>query len=67
MNFWHDEHDWLGGYPYESASPAEVRAFMGQLGFHQVQAFIPDDSLGLTGASCAEYTFSRRSPHRKGE
>jgi len=59
MNFWHDEHDWLGGYPYESALPEQVTQFMVGLGFHLAKAFIPNDSLGLTGASCAEYMFNR--------
>src|SRR6185312_67209 len=26
MDFEHDVHDWLGGYPYESITPAEVAA-----------------------------------------
>jgi 2-polyprenyl-3-methyl-5-hydroxy-6-metoxy-1,4-benzoquinol methylase len=61
MNFWHDEHDWLGGYPYESASPEDVELVMGKMGFTLVQSFVPKDSIGLTGASCAEYLF-RRGP-----
>lgn len=28
MNWWTDVRDWLGGYPYEAATPSEVIAFM---------------------------------------
>ena len=59
MNFWHDEHDWLGGYPYESASRQEVIDFMAKLGFSFVQAFRTESSLGITGTGCAEYLFKR--------
>jgi 2-polyprenyl-6-hydroxyphenyl methylase/3-demethylubiquinone-9 3-methyltransferase len=59
MTFWHDAHDWLGGYPYESASPPEVNAFMHALGFVPVNAFGTQTSLGLTGSGCAEYLFVR--------
>lgn len=61
MSFWHDEHDWLGGYPYESTSPEAVEKFLSELGFDLRQAFVPDNSLGLTGTACAEYLFERRS------
>ncbi|MEO7724746.1 MAG: class I SAM-dependent methyltransferase [Chthoniobacterales bacterium] len=61
MSFWYDEHDWLGGYPYESTSPEEVEKFMSELGFDLRQAFVPENSLGLTGTACAEYLFTRRS------
>lgn len=27
MSWWHDQIDWLGGYPYETAKPEEVFAF----------------------------------------
>lgn len=59
MSYWHDDHDWLGGYPYESASPEEVTNFMAGFGFQLCESFIPKESWGLTGASCAEYIFSR--------
>ena len=32
MSFHHDIHDWLGGYPYESASPEEIVGFMNKHG-----------------------------------
>jgi hypothetical protein len=55
MDFWYDVIDWIGGYPYEYASPAEVRAFMEGLGFVQrtmVPAQVP------TG--CNEFVFERK-------
>jgi hypothetical protein len=33
MNFYHDVHDWLGGYPYETALAPEVDARLAGLGF----------------------------------
>ena len=33
MDFWFDVVDWVGGYPYEYASPQEVSARMTALGF----------------------------------
>lgn len=59
MNFWHDEHDWLGGYPYESASVQEVVLFMEKLGLTLVHSFRTESSLGLTGTGCSEYLFKK--------
>ena len=33
MNWWRDVEDWLGGLPYEVASPGEVHAFLRPRGF----------------------------------
>lgn len=40
MDFYHDVHDWMGGWPYESILPAEVDEQMRGLGFvgEQVRA-----------------------------
>ena len=35
MNFSHDTHDWLGGYPYETASAEEMRERVAALGFEE--------------------------------
>ena len=54
MDFWYDVVDWIGGYPYEFASPAEVTAFVTRQGFqlrHFVAAQVP------TG--CNEFVFER--------
>jgi 2-polyprenyl-6-hydroxyphenyl methylase/3-demethylubiquinone-9 3-methyltransferase len=61
MDFYHDVHDWLGGWPYESISPDETERFMRQLGMHQVRAFVHNGkATGLFGSGCDEYVYSRR-------
>jgi|SRR5579871_4210660 len=39
MDFSRDVHDWLGGYPYESATADEVRNFIGGLGLSATREF----------------------------
>ena len=62
-----DVHDWLGGYPYESTNPAEVRARMEALEFepmHELPAKV--HAAGLFGTGCSEYVYCRRpEPHDK--
>jgi predicted RNA methylase len=58
MDVYHDMRDWLGGYPYESISPKEAETFMQGLGFQQLRSFT-EPSIGLLGAGCDEYTFTR--------
>lgn len=56
----YDVHDWLGGYPYESATPSEVRAFLANLGFEERASFVQSNDsipLGLGGSGCDEYRF----------
>jgi len=55
----HDTHDWLGGYPYESASPEEVHAKLEQLGLHVVRENITLCGTGLLGTACDEYVAGR--------
>lgn len=56
MEYDTDVRDWLGGYPYESASPTEVSARLVGMGFalrrQQVRRH-----LGLFGTGCDEYVF----------
>lgn len=59
MSFWHDVHDWLGGYPYESATPEETEGRMKALGLQLVRSFPGGKSLGLLGTGCSEYVFRR--------
>jgi SAM-dependent methyltransferase len=59
MNFSHDVHDWLGGYPYEPASPDEIRKKLASLGFEEVRAFLLPTSSGLFGSGCNEFVFRR--------
>ncbi|MBS0579578.1 MAG: class I SAM-dependent methyltransferase [Proteobacteria bacterium] len=60
MDFHHDVHDWLGGWPYESISPAETDSLMQGLGMRQVRAFVrPGRHLGIFGSGCDEYVYGR--------
>jgi 2-polyprenyl-6-hydroxyphenyl methylase/3-demethylubiquinone-9 3-methyltransferase len=54
MDFWYDIVDWVGGYPYEYATPQEVAAAVEALGFNTdtvIHAEVP------TG--CNEFVFRR--------
>jgi 2-polyprenyl-6-hydroxyphenyl methylase/3-demethylubiquinone-9 3-methyltransferase len=60
MDFYHDVHDWLGGWPYESISPAQTDRFMTGLGFQRVRAFTAAGvNVGLFGSGCDEYVYTR--------
>ena len=60
MNYDHDVHDWLGGYPYESLSPPEADRLRQSLGFVPVRAFVQERmSLGLFGSGNDEYVWQR--------
>jgi ubiquinone/menaquinone biosynthesis C-methylase UbiE len=55
MNFWRDVIDWIGGYPYEYASPQEIEEYLTKQGFvlrRFVKAQVP------TG--CNEYIFQKQ-------
>jgi len=56
MNLWNDAVDWLGGYPYQSATPDEIAEIVGRV---PLRSFNTDKApaLGLLGTGCAEYTF----------
>ena len=60
MDFHHDVHDWLGGYPYESIAPKELEAFLAEMGFDAVRSFTRTAAaFGIFGSHCDEYVFSR--------
>lgn len=59
MNFKHDARDWLGGYPYESATPEEIKTFGEKLGFDVVKSKELQPGKGIFGTGCAEYVFRR--------
>ena len=62
MDLTHDQHDWLGGYPYESATPADIAAFLGVRGFALRRQFIaPGGRRGLIGSGCDEYVFVKKA------
>jgi SAM-dependent methyltransferase len=59
MSFRHDVHDWLGGYPYEAASPEDVEAFAARHGLALVRQHLAPRRLGLFGTGCSEYAYRR--------
>ena len=59
MDFNHDVHDWLGGFPYETASAKEVDDFLVTLRFVAERVFARPTSLGLFGSDCNEYVYCR--------
>jgi 2-polyprenyl-6-hydroxyphenyl methylase/3-demethylubiquinone-9 3-methyltransferase len=63
MDFYHDVHDWLGGYPYESIRPVEVAALMSELGFEYVRSVTRPYSTGLFGSGCDEFVYRRVNSH----
>ncbi|MGO8952334.1 MAG: class I SAM-dependent methyltransferase [Rhodomicrobium sp.] len=61
MDWHHDVHDWLGGYPYESVAPAEVKVFLDRLGFSTVRSFEKPAAIkGFFGTHCDEFLMVRR-------
>lgn len=67
MDFYHDVHDWLGGYPYESISPRAVAELMTQQGLVPMRSFVHLGRLGrllgrnpgFLGSGCDEYVYVR--------
>lgn len=60
MDVFHDVHDWMGGYPYESTAPAEVDDFMTKRGFER-QKVVPWPVRlgGVLGSGCSEYVYCK--------
>jgi len=60
MDWGHDVHDWLGGYPYESASADEIGDKLNAIEFELVHKITHRPSLGgLFGTHCDEFVFRR--------
>ncbi len=57
MDFEHDVHDWLGGYPYEAALAPEVDRRLVALGFKAERVFARPKSSGIFGSGCDEYVY----------
>lgn len=53
MSLIHDWRDWLGGYPFEVASPEEVSSFLGKKGFELERQKL------TRGWGCSEFVLSR--------
>lgn len=56
MNKWHDMLDWVGGYPYEFATPEQLFDFYRQRGFG-----LRKMKCGGVGLGCNELVFERLS------
>ena len=54
MHFYTDIVDWVGGYPYEYASPAEIKDFFETRGFKLIKM---TNTRGFTG--CNEFVFEK--------
>ncbi|TIV68339.1 MAG: methyltransferase domain-containing protein [Mesorhizobium sp.] len=59
MEFLADVDDWLGGYPYQSASAAELEAVVESLSFRTKDRFNVNAGVGLFGTGCGEWCFER--------
>jgi SAM-dependent methyltransferase len=62
MNFAHDVHDWLGGWPYESIAPSDVDSLMNGIGFVRLRQFLITEKpvpVGVFGSGCDEYVYQR--------
>ena len=60
MDYRHDVHDWLGGYPYESKSPSQADELRRALSFAFVRSFVEERTrLGLFGSGNDEYVWQR--------
>jgi SAM-dependent methyltransferase len=56
----HDIHDWLGGYPYESATPEDVEARLHRYGFMVVRRHLsPGRRSGFLGSGCDEFVATK--------
>ena len=54
MNKWHDIVDWVGGYPYEFATPDQI------FDFYQARGFtLTKMKCGGVGLGCNEFVFAR--------
>ena len=62
MDWSHDIHDWLGGYPYESVQPPQLIAFLHDLRFSIERVFEhPAALMGILGSHCDEFVARRQS------
>jgi 2-polyprenyl-3-methyl-5-hydroxy-6-metoxy-1,4-benzoquinol methylase len=60
MDFEHDVHDWLGGYPYESIAPRDLEQLLGARGFVLERSFVRRNlGFGLFGSGCDEFAFRK--------
>lgn len=61
MDGMHDIHDWMGGYPYESASLADTLAMLPNFELVRANALYDPRTMGVLGSGCDEYVLRRCS------
>lgn len=66
MDTSHDIHDWLGGYPYESASLYDIQAFLPGWTLTRHNKRYNPLTLGLLGSGCDEYVLAAPQPESEG-
>jgi 2-polyprenyl-6-hydroxyphenyl methylase/3-demethylubiquinone-9 3-methyltransferase len=64
MNAYYDAIDWLGGYPYESATREEIANCLDEFDLTYSNNDQPSFLFGLLGTGCAEYCFTRAFPRK---
>jgi 2-polyprenyl-3-methyl-5-hydroxy-6-metoxy-1,4-benzoquinol methylase len=52
MNYWRDLDDWIGGYPYECATPEEIHTFVQTLEFELIK-----NKVGTSFSTVNQYLF----------
>jgi 2-polyprenyl-6-hydroxyphenyl methylase/3-demethylubiquinone-9 3-methyltransferase len=57
MNYWNDVIDWVGGYPYEVATPDEIFDFYKARGYTLTKM-----RCGGVGLGCNEFVFVKTQP-----
>lgn len=60
MSRWHDIVDWVGGYPYEVATPEEIFDFYQARGFRLLRL-----KCGGVGLGCNEFVFLREREEKR--
>lgn len=58
MDLWHDVVDWVGGYPFETATPTEIIRFFKTYDFSVI------NMIRKTGMGCNEFVFQRSAKEK---
>ena len=72
MNWWYDQIDWIGGYPYEDAKPEEVFTFFSRQGYSLTNLTTCGGGIGCNqfvfqnGRTCPSLRRNQRvTPHQQ--
>jgi len=61
MDFYIDVNDWLGGYPYESITPWDLKSYIQGNDFKLVKEFVGQSGLRIFGSGNDEFVFQRQN------